>query len=139
MFSRALPEFLAIGMTVEQFYDGPCRLAVAFKKAHVIRREQANFDAYLQGYYVYEAMLRTSPVVHDFAKDSKPVEYLEKPVEIGYRKDAGDPSGNIDEGKPAKGETAGAAWMQAFMTSHNAKRRAKMGDTEPAMDEKETI
>lgn len=126
-------------MTVEQFYYGPCRLAVAFKRMHRIKREQANFDAYMQGAYTYEAILRASPAFNHFSKNAKPIEWMDRPYDL-YG-DADDRQGKMDAGKAKeKKNKAAVAFMEAFMAEHNAKfakKRESMGD-EPASMEQET-
>lgn len=127
MFSRALPEFLAIGMTVEQFYDGPCRLAVAFKKAHRIRRERANFDAWLQGAYVYSAIADLAPILNGMVKNPKPKDWMDKPFELHTTSERGDQSANIQGGEERGAVNAGVAWMQSFAAAHNARLAAGRG------------
>ena len=130
VFSRALPEYLAIGMPYEAFWEGDVWLAVAYRKAHRIRREQANFDAYLQGAYVYDAIMRVAPVLNAFSKNPKPVDWLDKPYDLYPR----DQEESIDEKpEPSRGEQKGIAFMLTYMSSHNSVRAKKTdgdGDTE---------
>lgn len=117
MFERALPEFLAIGMTYEQFYDGPARLVVSYRAAHRLRRDLANFDAFLVGAYVYEAIQRNVPAINPFAK-GKTQPWLKEPFDL-HAHSGGDQEGNIQpENKPG---STGAAFMFRFMDAHNRK------------------
>ncbi len=109
---------MAIGMTPEEFYDGPCSLTVAYRKAHKIRREQANFDAYLNGAYIYAALVRVAPALHAFSKNPKPEKYLEKPLDIYAKKPERDRSEKMDEKKQQVNQAV--AYMQSFMAKHNA-------------------
>ena len=68
IFSRALPEFMAMGMTPEQFYEGHSWLAVSYKAADAIARRRANFDSYLMSAYVYDTLLRLAPMFNPFDK-----------------------------------------------------------------------
>lgn len=126
-------------MSVEEFYDGPCRLAVAYKRAHRIRREQANFDAYLQGAYVHEALLRAAPAFNPFSK-AKPMKWLDKPYELRTTTAKSDPDGTIGADKAEEKPNAAIAFMQAFAAKHNAnlaKRKASAaadGQGEPPSD-----
>lgn len=122
VFSRALPEYLAIGMPYELFWEGDVWLAVAYRKAHKRRREQDNFDAFLQGTYIYEALVRVAPALNAFSKKPQPHEWLEEPYDLYPR----DRKENIDE-QPAqtKGEQKGLAFMLTYMSAHNAVRSKK--------------
>lgn len=125
IFSQALPEFLAIGMPYELFWEGHVWLAPAFRKAHRARRKQANFDAWLQATYVYEAF---ATVLGNAFSGGKGREWLTEPYDLYPSRR--DPEHNIDrESKPPKGEMAGKAFMESFMVRHNAARaqRAAMG------------
>ncbi len=108
-------------MTVNQFYYGPCRLAVAYKKAHRIRREQSNFDAWLMGGYVYSAIAALAPILNGMVKDPKPKEWMDKPFEIYTTNRRGDQQENMQSGKKDAAPAAAIAWMQSFAAAHNAK------------------
>ena len=135
MFSRALPEFLAIGMTVEEFYDGPCDLVNAYKKAYRIRRDRANFDAYLQGAYFYEALVRCRALFNPFVSKPKPDEWLKQPYDL---RPAGDRTGNIDEYETESegANEAAVTFFQSFMARHNAYMDIKeMGEKDTRLEE----
>lgn len=78
---------MSIGMTYEQYWYGDVRMAWDFLKAHELRmkreQEQTNFNAYLQGFYVYEAVGRLAPILHAFAKKgAKPKPYPKEPFDL---------------------------------------------------------
>ena len=76
IFSRALPEFMAMGMTPEQFYEGHSWLAVSYKAADAIARRRSNFDSYLMSAYMYDTLLRLAPMFNPF--DKRKVEAMMK-------------------------------------------------------------
>lgn len=81
-FNRVLPFYISIGMPVSEFWDGDVELVKAYRKAWEYKQEQWNAQAYLNGVYTYQAILRVAPVLHAFAKrGTKPIPYLEKPLE----------------------------------------------------------
>lgn len=83
IFREYLPYYIAIGMTPGQFWDEDCTLAKAYRDAYDYKREAKNQELWLQGLYIYEAMLCASPVFHDFAKKgTKPVPYTKEPYPI---------------------------------------------------------
>ena len=70
-----------MGMTYEQFWEGSPQLAVAYRKAYKIKREIANEQAWLQGFYVYDAFMVGLSAV--FAKKGAPKQnYMERPIDI---------------------------------------------------------
>ena len=77
----AFPQYLAMGMSYEQYWDGPPFLAVAYRKAYRLRREVENEQAWLQGLYVYDAL--STCMANTFSKrGAKKHEYIEKPIDI---------------------------------------------------------
>lgn len=82
-FDECFPQYLAMGMTYEQFWEQDCRLVVPYRRAWEIRQEEKNRFAWLQGMYIYEALCDVSPVLHAFAKSGTRVRpYAEKPYEF---------------------------------------------------------
>lgn len=75
------PQFIAMGMTYEQFWDEPPRIATAYQKAYKLKLESQNELAWLIGLYVYDAV---AVVVSNALsrKGAKPKNYLERPMDI---------------------------------------------------------
>lgn len=72
---------MAIGMTYEQYWYGDPLMVRAFYKAHKLRQQLVNEEAWLNGVYVYRAL--DSTVGNMFRKKgAKPSEYPQKPIEI---------------------------------------------------------
>lgn len=72
---------MAMGMPYADFWDGPCEMAVAYRKAHKLKRELENEMAWLQGMYVYDAFAVV--LANAFRKRGAKTEYyLEKPIDI---------------------------------------------------------
>lgn len=73
-------------MPTDEFWNGDVELVKAYRKAYEFTQQQWNVQAYLNGFYTYQAILRASPVLHAFAKrGAKPMPYLEKPIELGTK------------------------------------------------------
>ena len=110
IFSRALPEFMAMGMSPEQFYGGHSWLAVSYKAADAIARKRRNFDSYLMSAYVYDALLRLAPMFNPF--DKRKVEaMMEEPFDLFGEREA--------KAASAKTSRARDAFMR-FAAQHNA-------------------
>lgn len=72
---------MAMGMSYTEFWDGPPSIAVAYRKAHRLRRELENEMAWLQGMYNYDAF--TVVLSNAFrSKGAKRQKYMEKPMDI---------------------------------------------------------
>lgn len=56
LFWSALPTYLAIGMTAEEFWHGEPRLARAYREADLMRREREAIAEWRQGAYVLRAI-----------------------------------------------------------------------------------
>ena len=69
IFEEAFPIYLVMGMSSEQFWEGPPELAIDFRKADMIRRRRMNEELWLQGIYFAEALNAT--VGNMFSKGSK--------------------------------------------------------------------
>lgn len=76
------PDYLAMGMSWDDYWFGDPWMAKAVRQAHRMKQNQRNFDLWLQGAYVYEAILDASPVFHPFAKEPKPVPYPSQPYPL---------------------------------------------------------
>ena len=70
-------------MTEEQYWDKDCMLVKYYREAEEMRREKFNQEAWLQGMYIYDAIMRLSPILHAFAKKgTKPQPYVDSPYPI---------------------------------------------------------
>ena len=79
-FEKMFPYYLSIGMSAKEYWDGESDLVKYYKEAEQMRLQRRNENAWLQGMYVYDAILRASPILHDFVKKgTKPEPYVDKP------------------------------------------------------------
>lgn len=70
-----------MGMSYEQYWDGPPAIATAYRKAYRLKREAENEQAWLQGLYNYDAFAVT--LANAFrSKGAKRQKYMEKPIDI---------------------------------------------------------
>ena len=116
IFENALPNYLFMGMTPEQFWNGDCSLTVAYRKAYEMKQEADNTRLWLQGAYIYDAISRLIPIMQPFAKKgTKAIPYLEKPYPLN--------SNNEDKPKDTKIEqnkVKALEWMQDKMAHINS-------------------
>lgn len=80
IFEEQFPQYLAIGMSASEYWDGDPKLVKAYREAYQIRREAEDYDAWKAGCYIYEALCCASPLFRSFGKgtiEARP--YREKP------------------------------------------------------------
>ena len=102
-------------MTEEQYWDKDCMLVKYYREAEEMRREKFNQEAWLQGMYIYDAIMRLSPILHAFAKKgTKPQPYVDSPYPISQA--------GMEEAKTRKEKAVadhGKRFMEAFMVKNN--------------------
>ena len=107
------PVYMSMGVPYAEYWRGDYTQLAFYRKAYEMRREQANYDAYLQGSYFYDALCMVSPVLHAFAKNgTKPIPYHEKPYGM---KTGGEKQEHATEAK------VGAAKFLSFAAKFNQK------------------
>lgn len=83
IFEEACPFFMAIGMSYQEFWYEDCWIAKYYLKAYRIKKEQINEQLWIQGMYVYEAIIDASPILHAFSKKgTKPLKYPKEPYPL---------------------------------------------------------
>lgn len=116
-FWDMFPVYLAMGMTAEQYWDGDPMLAKYYRRAEEIRNERRNQELWLQGMYIYDAILCASPILHAFAKKgTKPKPYPTQPYALTAKERKKE-----KEDKERKAYAKGKRYMEAFIASTNKK------------------
>ena len=122
LYHRVFPEYLAMGMTYDQFWKGDCTLVIPYREAYRIRQEEMNRMAWLQGLYMYKALQSTPVIVHGFARrDTKIESYPARPLE--FRKQGAEQK---DEEAKRTSEHIRRN-MMAFISLQQADRKQKEG------------
>lgn len=117
IFNKKFPYYLSIGMTAEQYWEQDPMLVKYYREAEEIRKERMNQEAWLQGMYIYDALMRVSPVLRAFAKKgTKAQPYVEEAYPISKK---------MIEEKNAKQERINGQkalrYLQAYMVENNKK------------------
>ena len=81
VFEKACPQYMAIGMTYDQYWDGDVYAHRMYREAEKVRLSRENQIAWLNGWYFYNAMLGVAPYVKAFSK-AKPHPYLKEPIDL---------------------------------------------------------
>lgn len=104
-------------MTFEQYWNEDCCLTKYYRKAYEISRDRKNWEAWLQGMYIYEALCDVSPLLRAFAKNgTKADEYASEPYALTSKQ--------IEDKKKTQEQQSyelGMAKMTAFQMRFNKK------------------
>lgn len=75
---------MSIGMTYEEFWYKDVSLVETYRKAHELKSQRANQEAWLQGMYIYDALCAASPLFRTSFKKGviKPEPYAKEPYPI---------------------------------------------------------
>ena len=85
IFNEALPYYLSIGMSYELYWYGEPSAVKAFREAEEMRVDRMNYEAWLQGLYIYHGIGALSPILNSMSKKKKADEYLKEPITITQR------------------------------------------------------
>jgi hypothetical protein len=72
-------------MTYRQFWEDDCNMVIAYRKADELSKERQNEYLWIQGMYIYRAMICASPALNPLMKVKKPFPYMEEPIPITYK------------------------------------------------------
>lgn len=78
MLDRLCPVYMSWGMSWEQFWFGDCDAAPMYREAAKLREKQKDYDFWLQGLYVRDAIYASIGNVY-IEKGAKPYEYPQEP------------------------------------------------------------
>lgn len=75
---------MSIGMPYDEFWNGDVSAVKAYRKANELRDKRRNFELWLQGSYIYEALCDASPLFRFSMKKGvvKPEPYVKEPYPI---------------------------------------------------------
>ena len=95
-------------MSLKDYWYGDTYLIRYYRQAMKLRRDRMNFESWLVGKYVYEAISRLIPVLHPYAKqDTKAEPYLSEPLRFQDQ----------EQQEPEMDEEAEKNYALAYMTN----------------------
>lgn len=71
-----------MGMSLTEYWDGDPKLTRYYREAQRLKNKKDNFNAWLNGLYIYNALLCVSPLYRDWVKDHHPEKYFAEPIDI---------------------------------------------------------
>ena len=122
ILQRLCPDYLAMGMSLDEYWNGDAELPRYYREAYKLKRKKENFDAWLHGYYVYHALQCVSPLFRDWVRDHHPEKYMSEQLELYPEKKVT----AVSEQKEAdKKELANQAFIKAWVKRVNQKKSDK--------------
>lgn len=84
IFNEAFPQYLFMGMSYEEYWRGKPGLVRAYRKAWKMKREERNWEMWMQGAYFYNALLCVAPVMRAALSKEKvePGKYMDAPFPL---------------------------------------------------------
>lgn len=59
---------MSMGVTYDEYWYGDCSRFHFYEEVYRLKQKEKNFDSWLMGRYVYEAIADLAPILHAFAK-----------------------------------------------------------------------
>ena len=123
IIKRLAPDYLAMGMSLSEYYDGDPDWLEDVRKAHELRLKQANHDAWLHGLYVYNALKSVSPLFRDWVKDHTPDKYPLEPFDLYPSKTDAKSEQKEQDDKDLKNQATIRAWVDRVNRLQNQKNK----------------
>lgn len=84
VFMRLCPQYMAMGMSYDEFWNRNTSCHYAYRKAWKIKRDNLNWQAWWQGYYTYTALIDVAPVMRAALSKQRvePGKYPEAPYPL---------------------------------------------------------
>ena len=82
MFDEYCGYYLSVGMSFEDYWDGDSTMVKYYRKKDELENNRMNFKLWLQGAYIYEALLCVCPAYDSFSKHRTPQPYREQPIPL---------------------------------------------------------
>lgn len=133
---KLCPQYMSIGVSYHEYWYGDYTQLDHYRQAFEMRQkregELANYNAWLRGAYVYDALCMVSPILRAFpAKNAKPVPYHNEPY--GMKQKDGESGEAAQKGTKTEKElqkiraTNASAKFAAFAIQWNKRFESKEG------------
>lgn len=110
MCKNLCPDYMAMGMTAEEYWNGDPELTIYYRKANKLKAKDENYNMWLQGMYIYEALICASPLFRSLANHPKPIPYPDKPYALG-EEERKERTKNQEEEKDLKNQAIIKSWV----------------------------
>lgn len=105
-------------MTWDMFWHGDPKAVRFFREADRLSMQRADYLAWLNGRYVYDALCETAPIINALSDARKPIEYNSEPyTEVAEKKRREETlKARLDNGRRVADYLA--AMVEAYKTKH---------------------
>ena len=107
-------------MSYSDFWDGDPVIAKYYRDKYRCEMDRRNVELWLQGAYVYEAILDAMPAFNFFSKKRDPVPYRDEPMPLTSQEKQ-----NSENRKADKKLNAGKNFIDSWAAAVNANRKKK--------------
>lgn len=111
-------------MSYADYWDGDAEMVKYYRDKYTREMERKNTELWLQGAYIYEAILDAMPAFNFFAKQRTPSPYRDEPMPLNEQEKK-----NSEERKADKQLNAGKSFVEAWAAAVNANRTKKKEQT----------
>lgn len=115
---------MAWGMTYAEYWHGDTLMHKAFREKAKIETERDNYNAWLAGAYIYNAI--NVAIVNNFGKKRTQLRHYMSPLEIVPRKKKKKPENEIISEYKRQAEA-----LRAIAKKNNSQRKKQSGKREP--------
>lgn len=122
-FEEECPRYMAMGMSLDEYWNGDASLVKYYVKAAMLRKELANEMAWIQGRYIYDTITSLWSLLNGFAKP-KPEPYVKEPYPLTM-KDARQRKKAADEKKRKEEQAKLIANLTAVYKAGQKKNQLK--------------
>ena len=119
VFEENFPFYISIGMSASEYWEGDPCLTQYYRKAYLLKQEEINNNAWLQGLYVYDAVTTAlHNALRGFGKQRLPAkDYAKQPYDL-----RGKVKSEVEKAKEIEIEQEkAAAWMENFVRMNQKK------------------
>lgn len=82
ILDQMFPQMLTIGMPSSEYWYGDVELAQGYLRAWKLKRQERNWEMWLQGRYIYDALIDVSPLFRFSTKRVKAEDYPSEPYAL---------------------------------------------------------
>lgn len=119
-FEEICPDYIAMGMTYEQFWDGDNEIPKMIRKAYEKQQDAKNREFWLQGMYFYEALCDVAPILRAFSKAKRPSPYAKEPYKLEPQEL---PTQAKADEREAQSDKKAQTIMEMFMVGFNQRKQ----------------
>jgi hypothetical protein len=119
IFEESFPFYLALSMSYAEYWEGDPILTQYYRKAYQIKQEEINYNSWLQGMYIYDAVSTALyNALRGLGKSKPPAKnYATRPYEFNNKVKT-----EAEKAKEVEIEQEkAAAWMENFVKINSKK------------------